>query len=110
MIVRPYAEADRAAWEAFVDSCPSATFFHRIGWRQVLEEVFAHRTHYLLAQRGSNIVGVLPLAQVKSRLFGHALTSLPFAVYGGVASEDAAAVSALHSAAAQLARDLGVTH
>lgn len=110
VVVRPYTEADRAAWEAFVETCPSATFFHRVGWRQVLEEVFAHRTHYLLAQRGANIVGVLPLAQVKSRLFGHSLTSLPFAVYGGVASEDAAAVSALHGAAVQLARDLGVSH
>lgn len=110
--VRSYADsdADRAAWEAFVDTCPSATFFHRIGWRQVLSEVFAHRTHYLLAQRGGAIVGVLPLAQVKSRLFGHSLTSLPFAVYGGVASEDAEAVSALHGAATQLARDLDVDH
>ena len=39
--------------------------------------------HYLLAERGGAIVGVLPLAEVKSRLFGHALVSLPFGVYGG---------------------------
>jgi len=44
------------------------------------------RTHYLVAERGSEIVGVLPLAEVKSRLFGHALTSLPFCVYGGPAA------------------------
>jgi hypothetical protein len=31
---------------------------------------------------------VLPLAHVKSLLFGNALTSLPFAVYGGVAAVD----------------------
>ncbi len=110
ILVRPYTDADRAAWEAFVEICPSATFFHRIGWREVLTEVFAHTPHYLLALRGTTLVGVLPLAQVKSRLFGHALTSLPFAVYGGVASEDAEAVRALHGAAVQRARDLGVSH
>ena len=30
-----------------------------------------------------SIVGILPLAEVQSRLFGHALVSLPFCVYGG---------------------------
>jgi FemAB-related protein (PEP-CTERM system-associated) len=108
--VRFYVDADRERWEAFVDACPSATFFHRIGWRDVLAEVFAHRPHYLIAERGAEIVGVLPLAEVKSLLFGHTLTSLPFAVYGGVASEATDAVSALHAAAVQLAKDLGVDH
>ncbi len=108
--VRPYTDADQTAWEAFVDACPSATFFHRIGWRQVLTEVFSHTPHYLLAHRGATVVGVLPLAEVKSLLFGHALTSLPFAVYGGVASEDPEAIDALHGAAVQRARDLRVDH
>jgi FemAB-related protein (PEP-CTERM system-associated) len=47
---------------------------------------------------------------VRSRLFGHSLVSLPFAVYGGVASGDAEAVTALHAAATGLARELGADH
>lgn len=108
--VRPYVDADRARWEAFVDRCPSATFFHRVGWREVLGNAFAHRPHYLIAERCADVVGVLPLAEVKSLLFGHTLTSLPFAVYGGVASDDADAVTALSAAAVQRAKDLGVDH
>ncbi len=108
--VRPFRDADAAAWEAFVRACPEATFFHRLGWREILRDVFRHAPHYLLAERGGAIVGVLPLAQMKSRLFGHALVSLPFAVYGGVAASDAAAVPALHEAATTLARELGVDH
>jgi FemAB-related protein (PEP-CTERM system-associated) len=107
--VRPMA-ADSARWDAFVDACPNATFFHRAGWARIIEQVFRHRTHYLLAERGGEVVGVLPLAQIRSRLFGHSLVSLPFAVYGGVASSDAAAVAALHGAAVELARELGVEH
>lgn len=108
--VRRFAEGDRAAWAAFVDRCPQATFFHRIEWRAIIEEVFGHRTHYLLAERGGNIVGVLPLAYLKSLLFGRALVSLPFAVYGGAAVIDDGARSALHSAAVELAQRLGADH
>ena len=108
--VRGYRAEDSARWEAFVERCPSATFFHRIGWREILEEEFRHRTHYLVAERGVDIVGVLPLAQVQSRIFGHALTSLPFAVYGGPAADDAEAARSLVDAAESLGRDLGVEH
>jgi len=108
--VREYRVEDAARWESFVERCPSATFFHRIGWREILEDEFRHRAHYLVAERGSDLVGVLPLAQVKSRLFGHALTSLPFAVYGGPAADDAEAAQRLVEAAETLGRDLGVDH
>ena len=110
LVVRDYADADSARWEAFVQNCPDATFFHRIGWKQVIERSFRHRTHYLIAERANEIVGVLPLAEVKTRLFGHSLVSLPFCVYGGVASTDAIAVSVLHRRAVDLAKTLGVAH
>ncbi|MBP6800955.1 MAG: peptidoglycan bridge formation protein FemAB, partial [Zoogloea sp.] len=97
--VRPYEAGDASRWNAFVFGCPDATFFHRIEWRDIMESVFRHRTHYLLAERDGQIVAVLPLVEVKSRLFGHAMTSLPFAVYGGIAGSDAEAVDALDEAA-----------
>jgi FemAB-related protein (PEP-CTERM system-associated) len=108
--VRPFEDADRERWEAFVMACPDATFFHRIGWREIFQDVFRHRTHYLLAERAGEVVGVLPLVQLRSMLFGHALVSLPFAVYGGVASTDAQATAALHARAHDLGRELGVQH
>ena len=80
--VRPYRTADRDEWSAFVDACAEATFFHRIEWRELLQDVFRHRAHYLLAERAGRIAGVLPLAETKSVLFGHALVSLPWAAHG----------------------------
>ena len=106
--VRAFRTSDAARWDAFVSSCPAATFFHRIGWRTILEEEFRHRAHYLIAERGNAIVGVLPLAEVKSHLFGHSLVSLPFAVYGGPATEDPEAAVALVKAAEALGRELRV--
>jgi FemAB-related protein (PEP-CTERM system-associated) len=99
-----------AAWDAFVLASPKATFFHRAGWQTVLRESFGHHTHFLLARREGRITGVLPLAHVKSWLFGNALASLPFAVYGGVAADDKASAAALEARAEQLARELRVPH
>lgn len=91
-------------------ACPQATFFHRAGWQRVLRRVFRHDTYFLYAQRDGRIEGVLPLAHVSSLLFGNSLSSLPFAVYGGVAALNDDAARALEEEAQQLARRLGVDH
>jgi FemAB-related protein (PEP-CTERM system-associated) len=108
--VRDYERDDAARWEAFVAACPAATFFHRIGWREVIERSFGHRARYLLAERAGEIAGVLPLAEVKSLLFGHALVSLPFCAVAGVAAFDAEAAQALHRAARTLGERIGAQH
>ncbi|MCC7486313.1 MAG: FemAB family PEP-CTERM system-associated protein [Burkholderiales bacterium] len=109
-VVRELARGEEARWDAFVAGCPGATFFHRAGWRAVMEEAFGHRTRFLLAESGGRIEGVLPLGEVKSLLFGHTLVSLPFCVYGGPAAATGEACRALTAAACALARRLGVDH
>ena len=108
--MRAYRAEDRAAWSEFVARCPEATFFHRIEWRDILEKVFRHRTLYLLAESEGRIVGVLPLARVRSLVFGDAMLSLPFAVYGGAAVTEPGARPALHNLARAMSRTLGVGH
>jgi len=97
-------------WDAFVMAHPQATFFHRSAWQHILREVFHHDTHYLFAHEGGRVTGVLPLAHMKSLLFGKALTSLPFAVYGGVVADDEATATALEAEAQRLAQQLQVDH
>ena len=102
-----------ARWDAFVRACPQATFFHLSAWQEIVRTVFRHRTYFLFAERDGHIIAVLPLAEVKSRLFGHALTSLPFCVYGGIAAAADAgeeALALLEAEADSLARQLGVQH
>ena len=106
----PGDAAGAARWDAFVAGCPAASFCHRAGWQRVVGEVFGHPTYFLYAERAGTIEGVLPLGHVNSRLFGNALVSLPFAVYGGVAATSEAAADALEAEAQALARQLGVDH
>ena len=106
--VRSAEAADQLAWEQFVEQCEQATFFHRFGWKRVLEEALGHRCHFLLAEEGGAIVGVLPLAEVRSRLFGSKLAGLPFCVYGGIATNHPQAAGMLRDEAAAMAVRLGV--
>jgi FemAB-related protein (PEP-CTERM system-associated) len=106
----PEDARDNASWDAFVMACPQATFFHRAGWQRILRRVFRHDTYFLYAEVDGRIEGVLPLAHVSSLLFGNSLSSLPFAVYGGVAALNDQAATALEAEAQQLARRLGVDH
>ena len=108
--VRPLIAAQRAAWDDFVRQQPDGTFFHLSGWQDVLQRAFGHRTHYLLAESEGRIRGVLPLAEVKSALFGHSLVSTPFCVYGGIVAADEVAFQALEQRACALACELGVDH
>ncbi len=110
IVIRPYAADDKRRWDDFVKQCPGATFFHLSGWKDIIEGVFRHRTHYLVAERGETIVGVLPLAQMRSLLFGHSLVSLPFCVYGGCAAIDPESIGKLHAHAVELAKDLGADY
>ena len=113
MIVRTLQPVDTrsaARWDEFVFACPEATFFHRAAWQGIVREVFRHPTHFLFAENAGEIEGVLPLAEVDSLLFGHALVAMPFAVYGGVAANSIEAAQHLEEAAQRLARQLGVDH
>lgn len=89
---------------------PRRHFFHKAGWQQIVGDVFRHETYFLYAERGGVIEAVLPLGHVKSLLFGNALVSLPFAVYGGVLASNPQAAAALEGEAQAIARQLEVDH
>jgi FemAB-related protein (PEP-CTERM system-associated) len=106
--IRELTSADESRWDEFIERCPDATFFHKAGWKTVLERAYGHPTLYLYAERDGEVEGVLPLAQVKSLLFGNSLVSTPFCVYGGVAAVSEEAATALLDAACEQAERLGV--
>jgi FemAB-related protein (PEP-CTERM system-associated) len=95
-------DADMPAWDAFVQACPQATFFHRAGWRTVIERSFGQRCHFLYATRDGAIRGVLPLVLVKSRMFGTRLVSTGWCVGGSTAVDEPGAAVALDRAAEAL--------
>jgi FemAB-related protein (PEP-CTERM system-associated) len=105
--LRPLDDAAAPSWDRFVRAEPTATFFHLSPWARVIRQVFGHATHYVMAEQDGAIVGVLPLARMKTLLFGDVLASTPFCVYGGPVGT-AEAVAALTAHAIGLQKKLGV--
>jgi FemAB-related protein (PEP-CTERM system-associated) len=92
-------------WNEFVRQHPQATGYHLWEWRDVFQSALGHKTHYLAAREGGRVTGVLPLTEVRSRLFGRALSSSPYVNYGGVLATNDTAARELVDCAAALARD-----
>ena len=102
---------DGKAWDAFVTSHQDSTNYHQYGWRKVVEKSFGHRTLYLAASSRHNVIcGVLPFVQMKSRLFGRFLVSLPFFNYGGMLVTEDSAAAMLLAASQKMLLGTGVDH
>lgn len=99
MDIRLAGEHDGAGWSTYLDQHPDATLFHDWRWRAALMAATGYDPVFLVAERGGEIVGVLPLIDVKSPLFGRALISTAFTVGGGVCADDGAICAALGAAA-----------
>ncbi|WP_121885257.1 FemAB family XrtA/PEP-CTERM system-associated protein [Sphingomonas sp. PP-F2F-G114-C0414] len=91
--------------EAFVAMTDGATPFHLPAWSRAVQEGCGQHARYLLSEdaRGA-IVGVLPLTEMRSPLFGRALVSTGFGVDGGVLGD---AVEPLAAGAWNLALRIG---
>jgi len=71
-------------WDAFVQAQPGHTAFHRASWLNTVRDTLRHTVFAIEARDAAGqLVGVLPLANVRSALFGNFLMSVPFASYGG---------------------------
>jgi hypothetical protein len=105
-----FNESLRSRWESYVQEHKSATYFHDIRWKKVLELALRYETSYLVAISGDLIVGVMPLAIVRSKLFGVTAVSLPFCSYCGPIADDDQITEKLISKAAEVAQAKGAKY
>lgn len=110
MKINELTKNDIQRWNDFVFQHPDGSFYHRAEWKEVLERTYGHPMYFFFAEENGEIKGVLPMGQVKSRLFGNALISLPFFVQGGMLSVGDAAFNALTEKATALAQQLQVDY
>jgi FemAB-related protein (PEP-CTERM system-associated) len=95
------AEAGRL--ESFVRDHPDATPFHLPQWSRAVAAGTGARAHYLTAEQGGALLGILPLTEIRSPLFGASLVSVGFGVGGGALALSGEAAAALTDAAVELA-------
>lgn len=92
-------------WDQFVAQAAGSSFCHLAGWRDILSDTLGTECLYSVAIDSSGEwQGVLPLARVKSWMFGHYLVSLPFLNYGGPLGSPAACRRLAQEAVAEARR------
>ncbi len=104
------ADSENEIWNQYVNQSNDSTFFHLAQWQTIFDKVLGHRSYYLMAKAGNDVVGVFPLMNVKSKLFGNALISVPFGVYGGAIANDESIYKVSSERAVKLANELGVDY
>ena len=96
-------------WDEYVFKI-KASIYHDSRWSQLIEKVFGHESHYLMAVENEKVVGILPLVQLKSLLFGNFMVSMPYFNYGGVAADSNEITGLLIKAAQEQRKQLGCSH
>ncbi|HYO47536.1 MAG TPA: FemAB family XrtA/PEP-CTERM system-associated protein [Gemmatimonadota bacterium] len=94
------------AWDRFVKSSSDGTPFHLTAWKEVVEGVFGHTPHYIVAREADEIRGILPLFEIYGLRSGHCLSSVPYGVYGGTCTTDPEGSAALLREAMRLGQRL----
>ncbi|MBW2991788.1 FemAB family PEP-CTERM system-associated protein [Candidatus Woesearchaeota archaeon] len=90
-------------WDDFVEEHPDSSFFHRIGWKKVIENSYNFKPHYLVVKENNIILGILPLFEIKQPT-GKKLLSVPFSTEGGILSRTETAKQQLIEKAKQLTK------
>jgi len=76
-------------WDNYVNKHLQGSIYHLSSWKGLIESIFKHRCiyYYALNEQG-DICGILPSINLKSKLFGNFIVSMPFFNYGGVLADN----------------------
>ncbi len=103
--IRRYTGLDASAWDHYLANHPQGNFYQRSGWKTINECCFGHEVIYLIAEERDRIVGLFPMVSVKSRLFGHILSSMPFVNFGGLCADSPVVAERLLDEARRVTRE-----
>jgi FemAB-related protein (PEP-CTERM system-associated) len=92
-------------WNAYVFKHPHGSVFHLNQWLRSIQSTFKHKPiHHVSESPDGEIIGILPLFLVRSRIFGSMLVSIPQAAYGGILADDQPTSDILLSKAQEIAQ------
>lgn len=105
-----YLADEQDAWNHYVESNPAASLYHRAEWQQLIHDVFGHECYFFYASSKQQVLGVLPLVRLNSKLFGDFMVSMPYFNSGGAIANNLSIEQQLMQAANDLAKKIGTDH
>ena len=70
-------------WDELLERYSGASFFHTSAWAKVLVSTYGHKPYYLRFFSGADILGLLPMMEVRTTLSGRRGICLPFTDFCG---------------------------
>lgn len=107
-VVRRCSDAPPENWDTYCANAGYAGFHLCSQWMNAIQDGLQHKLYYLFAEEDGKIVGVLPVAYVRSWLFGRFLASSPYLNTGGVLADTDEVATRLIDAAVELSEELDV--
>jgi len=105
--ITPWEPDSGGAWSRLINEIDHASVAQLPQWLTVIKGTYGHSPLYFLGEDEDRVGGVLPAFLVRSRLFGTAVTSMPFLDAGGPCSRSRTLARALVDHLIRLAADLG---
>jgi FemAB-related protein (PEP-CTERM system-associated) len=102
-------ESEAAEWDDYVLS-HQASVYHLHQWKPLIESVFGHKSYYCVAKHHNKIVGIMPLINLRSVMFGNYLVSMPYFNYGGIIANSASITEGLLNFSENLRNELDCQH
>lgn len=99
-----------AGWDAYAAEHAQGSLYHQSAWSRLIADLYGQQQYHWRAYHGDQLVGILPLTRLRSRLFGDYLVSLPFVNYGGALADSPDIETQLMQAAGESAAELGCSH
>ena len=101
-------DTDATRWDAYVCSKDHASPYHLYAWRQAIEEAYAQKGYYLIAQDPKGeICGILPMIHIKPPLVSTQLCSLPYCDRGEALADSPEIIDMLVSRALEIKEQIG---
>lgn len=80
--IRELRSDEEEEWDNYILKSHHSTFYHQIGWRNVISKTYGYKSVYLIVKEDGILKGILPLFFVNNKII-----SLPFAPYGGICAD-----------------------
>jgi serine/alanine adding enzyme len=97
-------------WDDYIKHHPQHSIYHTQTFLSTISDTFGHKLKLFTATDNTSnaIIGLVPLIEQKSPLFGHLWTSIPFVNYGGILADNAEIEKELLEKAKTCAFEAGV--
>jgi FemAB-related protein (PEP-CTERM system-associated) len=102
LIITTMSVSDPTLWDQYVQKHKGHSPYHLFAWLAAVEIAYSHEVFYLVAKQDVNIVGILPLVNIRIPFKGNLLCSLPFCDVGGCLADNSEVQRALEQKGTEL--------